>query len=371
MEHLADTTTNMPPRGTSRGVPARPLHTTPVAAESKRNGLVSQASRTLGSEVGRRRDNLRGPGAHAAATDGLSALRLPGSVSSAWTAWTTYRRACGRSPATLKIDRSALRFCHSQGITLLADIEPAALDRYLLSLQEKGRSTRTQAMFLAAMKRWLGFCLERRLIEENPLATANPIRVLPVRDRRALTQGEIHRLLEVSPESFRRMWTTYLTTGMRHLELVRLTWSDVDLDEGLIHLDARSTKTRTSRFCVLGPKMIRMLQDVRGESSPLGGGDSLVFPNRYGRPHHNNLLRRFYGCCRKAGLDTRGLDLHALRVTFGTMCFDVGADLRTAQALIGHGRMRTGILMLDRYAKPRIELMRDVAEKVEALVFAI
>ena len=67
-------------------------------------------------------------------------------------------------------------------------------------------------------------------------------------------------------------------------------------------------------------------------------------------------------------MDLRGIDLHALRATFATFVMETGADLKTAQTLIGHGGA-SGVLLLDRYAKPRILRLRETAAAVEDLVF--
>ena len=47
---------------------------------------------------------------------------------------------------------------------------------------------------------------------------------------------------------------------------------------------------------------------------------------------------------------------------------ETGADLKTAQTLIGHGGA-SGVLLLDRYAKPRLLRLHETVAAVEDLVF--
>jgi site-specific recombinase XerD len=62
-----------------------------------------------------------------------------------------------------------------------------------------------------------------------------------------------------------------------------------------------------------------------------------------------------------------GVDIQALRVTFATLVMEAGADLKTAQTLIGHGSV-SGVLFLDRYAKPQVARLRRTATRVENIV---
>ena len=120
---------------------------------------------------------------------------------------------------------------------------------------------------------------------------------------------------------------------------------------------------RKPRLCFLDPRMVEILREI----GP-GEQDNYVFVNSVGTPWRNNLLARFRRCCKAAEVDLRGLDLHALRATFATLVMETGAELKTAQTLIGHGGA-SGVLLLDRYAKPRILRMRETAAAVEGLVF--
>ncbi len=209
----------------------------------------------------------------------------------------------------------------------------------------------------------LAWAVDHGRIGSNPLERMKMVKAQPVHERRALSVEECGRLLAFSPDRYRGMWALYLCTGMRRSEVVYLTWSAIDLERRTIHLVASATKTRKDRPCVLGPRVADMLREM-GPGNP----DSYVFTTERGTPHKNNLRARHRTCCKAAGIDLQGVDIHGLRATFATLLMETDADLKTAQTLIGHGAA-SGILLLDRYAKPRLLRLHDAAAKVEALVF--
>jgi integrase len=64
------------------------------------------------------------------------------------------------------------------------------------------------------------------------------------REKRILSQDEIGRLLEVSPERYRTLIATGVFSGMRLMELLGLTWADVDFEQGEIHVRQQLSRSR-------------------------------------------------------------------------------------------------------------------------------
>jgi integrase len=60
-----------------------------------------------------------------------------------------------------------------------------------------------------------------------------------------LGQEEISRLLNASLPAYRVLIATALFTGMRHSELLGLTWHDIDLRGGLVHVRAQLSRARS------------------------------------------------------------------------------------------------------------------------------
>ena len=80
-------------------------------------------------------------------------------------------------------------------------------------------------------------------IESNPIRQAKPLKVDNVREC-VLTQDEFELLLDCRPDYIKPVVTMAFYQPMRLDEVIRLEWSEVDLEDGpgFIFLDAHRTK---------------------------------------------------------------------------------------------------------------------------------
>ena len=228
-------------------------------------------------------------------------------------------------------------------------------------------SARTANDYVRGVRRMLAWATRRLVIGKNPLTWWEPGYEGDGRARRALEDGETFRLLEASPEPSRTMWLTFLTTGLRHGELVELRKSDVDFRRDLIRVRRGFTKTRREEFvpvcAVLRSTLVEQCFDGLAPMKRWGSeGERHVFVNAAGRPWRNNLLRRFRMCCRRAGIDDVDLDVHGLRRTYGTqLAANPKNDVRTVMALMRHRSVKT---TMELYAKPRVMRMAAAVENL-------
>ncbi len=84
------------------------------------------------------------------------------------------------------------------------------------------------------------------------------IEVNNIRER-IFSEEEFQRLLEATPQWLQRIIIMAQGTGMRQNEIIQLTWDSVDLERGFVRLNAKDTKTRTSRIVKLLPHVVKML----------------------------------------------------------------------------------------------------------------
>lgn len=100
----------------------------------------------------------------------------------------------------------------------------------------------------------------KRLKGHNPfvLADKDKLKGGEVRRRRVITDAERELLLEelrkCSNPEMPMIFALAMSTGMRRAELLGLRWSQVDLDRGVIQMDARQTKADEDRLVVLLPE---------------------------------------------------------------------------------------------------------------------
>jgi integrase len=228
--------------------------------------------------------------------------------------------------------------------------------------------------------------VEWKRIGSNPLAGVAP---LPhdslAKERRALTMAELLRLFECSPDYLKPVWRMLACSGIRKGELVGMTFDDVDFEGRSVTIKAGSSKTHKPREIPLDDTMLAMLQalkDQAGDRQPVAGKSERetaaqaasfsrkhVFVTKANTPMKNNLLTRFYGIAKRAGIaDARhggSVDIHSLRVTFTTLTLEHGANPKAVQAILGH---TTLAMTMNVYAKATERAKREV---ISSLPFAI
>ena len=95
-----------------------------------------------------------------------------------------------------------------------------------------GRAPRTVNQTIKILKRAFKIALEEGLIDRNPVAAVRPIRTSSAK-KDVFSPEQIQRLLEVA-EGWPGLVLAGYFSGGRLVDLVRLTWSDVDLPEKTI-----------------------------------------------------------------------------------------------------------------------------------------
>jgi integrase len=122
-----------------------------------------------------------------------------------------------------------------------------------------------------------------------------------------------------------------MNTGMRRGELFKLTWTDVELAEGLITVQPSSAKSGKRRHIPLSDEAAWVLSALQKQAH-----GTYVFHDR-GKPlatattAWENLLER-------AGV--ANFRFHDLRHHFASRLVQAGADLNTVRELLGHGDLK-------------------------------
>ena len=203
-----------------------------------------------------------------------------------------------------------------------------------------------------------GFCnwmVRRGRMQVNPIAslaklnTAVDIR----RQRRALSDNEVERLLSVSPEPRRTVYLAALLTGLRRAELEQLRWSDIHLDAPKPFIIARASTTKNAKEAV-----ICLRDDLAVALRALDQSSNMAFtvPN----------MKTFKADLAAAGIvqkdeQKRIVDFHSLRHTLATNLGRAGVSIRTAMEVMRHSDAR---LTTKTYTDAA---MLPTAEAIEAL----
>jgi len=256
----------------------------------------------------------------------------------------------GLSVNTVEAYRRDLSKFHSYlyrtGVVPLGPLMPETLTGFLRSLHEARLSRASSVRCLSAIRGWLRFLIQERVIEENPTIGLAKI-ARGVRLPKTLSQQNVATLLDLAavptPEDLRdrAMLELLYATGLRVSELVLAEVAQVNLDVGYLRVTGKGAK---QRLVPMGEGARQLLQQYMGEARPRllkQRASRYVFVSRRGGPLTRQafwkLLRRR---AQRAGI-TQVISPHMLRHSFATHLLEGGADLRSVQVMLGHANIVT------------------------------
>jgi integrase len=202
-------------------------------------------------------------------------------------------------------------------------------DYKILRMREE-IAARTLNFELAVVKAFWNWMMEvaPQEVGYNPASKVKRLRE-PENTKRPVPEEVLKAVLgAVKTDLEKLVVLTALTTGLRGVELERLRWEWVDLDQGLLAIPGEGTKTGRSRTLPLRPDVAELLGQWE-RTHPL------VFEGRSADDLRNIWKRVLH----RAGF--QGIGLHALRRTYATLLLRNGADVRTVQELLGHTNLKT------------------------------
>lgn len=211
-------------------------------------------------------------------------------------------------------------------------------------------------------------------IEKNPCRGIR-LKHNPMPERRILTREEQKEFFTVSSGTYYdNLFVVAVHTGLRTGELCALTWEDVDLDIGVIHV----TKTLSyqkypgdtgKEFHIGPPKTDAGVRDVpitascaaslrkqyiqravvasKRSSKPKKGYENLLFVSRLGTPLNDSVLNDAISrlvleinSMRADEDQFAPMSMHAFRHTFATRCLEAGIQPKVIQQYLGHASLQ-------------------------------
>jgi len=229
--------------------------------------------------------------------------------------------------------------------------EPTAVRRedildFLSWERSEGRTSRTAARRLVALRMFYRFLVLERKLKEDPTENVEAPRTLKSLPA-YLTGEEVERLLE-APDlgkanglRDRAILETLYATGIRVSELTGLTLDRLNAAVGFLLVMGKGSK---ERVVPLGEVAQDWIQRYLGASRPrlLKGksSDALFVTARGGAMTRQNAWALVRKHARTAGIGKR-MSPHTLRHSFATHLLEHGADLRSLQMLLGHADITT------------------------------
>jgi integrase len=278
--------------------------------------------------------------------------------------------------------------CHvvpALGKLTLESVTPQHLQRLYSKTASAGAAAGTVVQVHAVLHRMFKQALMWNLVPRNPTeAVARPKhRHL---EMQTLSPKQVAQLLEAARgDRLEALYVLAVTTGMRQGEMLGLRRKDVDLEQGVIHLQASLQRTRdgyqfvqpktsgSRRQVLLTDTAIDALtrHQISQTAERLLKGelwdnkDDLIFTNLTGGPlDSTNILRHcFRPLLEKAGLPP--IRFHDLRHTAATLLLGQGVHPKIVSEMLGHSTVN---ITLDLYSHVTPTMQREAVNALDSLL---
>ena len=259
------------------------------------------------------------------------------------------------------------------GSEQLAAVTPEKIARLVRSMEDDGLSRST----IQGAYRLLNAAM--RHAQDEGIIGKNPCRKLRFKaqeraDQRVLSRREQDLILKTAgKEDLAAILGLY--TGMRLGEICGLKWTDFDWENGTVCIRrtvqrvARITSEDSGRKTMLmigTPKSHRshrviplpaFLVELLKENQARNPQNVFVFGKEQTPAEPRTMQRKFQRFMEKTGLE--GVHYHTLRHSFATRLLELGVDVKTVSALLGHESVKT---TLDFYAHSLIDQQRSAID---------
>jgi integrase len=245
------------------------------------------------------------------------------------------RESEGKSRGHVKDLRGRFRaFCAAHEGKTAAEITTRDVDAWLASLSV---AAQTRLNCRRVIHNLFAFCVSRGYATSNPVtASARP--KVPPKAPGILTIEQARALLEACPREIVAPVAIGAFAGLRHSEIERLDWRDVDLERGFIHVSAAKSKTAQRRLVTISQNLRSWLERANVSAILKKGGEpgSLPFSTPVCPSNYRALFRKAH---RAAGIAV--WPKNALRHSFASYHLALHQDAAKTALLLGHMESRT------------------------------
>ena len=283
-------------------------------------------------------------------------------------------------PSTFQVYRNQMEkhiLPYFQNLTL-PQLTPPMIYEFLKKLEADGLSQTTVKSIFRLLSAALRFAVEEGQIAKSPCQKIK-LRSQQRREQRVLTRGEQEKLQALCMEELPVMLCLY--TGMRLGEVCALKWTDIDWEKKTVtvlrtvqRMKAENQSLERKTKLVLGvPKSKQsqrrlplagfLLEKLKAAFAQTTCPSGFLFGASKQAMEPRTIQRRFSRLVKKAGLT--GVHFHTLRHSFATRLMELGVDILTVSALLGHGSAKT---TLDFYGHSLFDQQRRAIDSLSSLV---
>ncbi|MHC1772934.1 MAG: tyrosine-type recombinase/integrase [Flexilinea sp.] len=265
------------------------------------------------------------------------------SIDDFYQSFITSKEADNRSPDTIRFYESLLprffEWCKSEDINTFGDLDPEAITEYLKTLKLEGRGKGGVHAHFRAIKshiNWIWTMYEPDIPNPIEKVVCSPRRPDPIP---GISMQDVSDLLKAAdegyfPERDKAMLYILADTGVRRMELLKITFGDVDLETGEIFIPLGKGGKPRSVFMGYDcrkhlRRYLRIIKDPKPEQSIWFRIDGLPL-SIHGA---TQLLRRL---SIRAKLD-KPYFFHSFRRCYASELSENGEDINRISHMLGHG----------------------------------
>lgn len=209
-------------------------------------------------------------------------------------------------------------------------------------------SFRNQASRIGSLRVWFKWLDRNEHIDRNPTDRVELPRVARRLPKNILSHEEVEKVLDgpdvTTPRGLRdrAILETFYSTGVRRMELVRLTLGDLDVDRAVIVV--REGKGKKDRTVPIGQRALlwvnRYLNEVRPKLVKCAGCYQLFVTIHGDVICGTQMSKLVKGYIDSAQIGKPGA-CHLFRHAMATQMLEGGADIRFIQEMLGHENLET------------------------------
>lgn len=237
-----------------------------------------------------------------------------------------------------------LEYIEKKGISSCLKIKKEDLLSYLEYLDKKDYSIYSVVRKISSLRSFHFYLHKWYQVEDISEKIERPrfYKKIP----NVLSIEEVEQLLDIplnNPYDYRNkaMLELMYATGLRVSELVGLTLTNIDLDEGFVRMFGKGNKERIVPVGEVAIKYLRIyLEEYRDCLKKKRLCDNLFLNNHGLGMTRQGFLKILKGIARNKEIK-KNITPHMLRHSFATHLLNNGADLRSIQIMLGHNNLST------------------------------
>lgn len=298
-------------------------------------------------------------------------------------------------PATYDRLQSILK-CQIRGTIIdvpLSKITDVLIQEYINSLVIKGLSRSTVSKVYELIKQTMTYAYRKKdiAVDISSIIKMPSSSVFPApKQIETYTDDEKKRICDYinqryyeheDEKAFLRVAPAFIlmfNTGLRMGEVLALTWDDIDMNNGIIHV--KNTVSVINNRDSVGVKRVHILQEVKTKNSvrdvPLNTTAYVAIQEllKRNKEHHlygdfivsspsgefiqpRSFEKKLKDICYRANVPYKGV--HAIRHTFATNLIEVGVQPKCVSELLGHSNV---VFTLNRYVHPKDDEKRNALD---------